>query len=337
MLEEEKLMADIIEQKNEVNKTRKWFFILLASFFTLSVFGWCLFNYLKAAPADFPVDEVVAVPAGSTVQDIAKLMKANNFIKSELFFFAYFKFFQEPVSLKASDYSFTKPLKVDELIAVLAVGDYSMDLIKFTHIEGERVESVAKAASAVLPDFDENKFLDMAKSHEGKLFPETYFIPSNFSEEQLLELLLKTFQEKTESYEEQISAHDLSLDEIIILASILEREANTKESKQMVAGILDNRLSIGMPLQVDASIEYVLDKPLSELTPEDLKIESPYNTYLNTGLPPTPIGNPGLEAIEAIISPTVSDYLFYITGNDGNFYYAKNFDEHRLNIARYLR
>jgi UPF0755 protein len=92
-----------------------------------------------------------------------------------------------------------------------------------------------------------------------------------------------------------------------------------------------------MPLQVDASIEYVLDKPLSELQPEDLKIESPYNTYLNIGLPPTPIGNPGLVAIEAILRPIKTEYMFYITGTDGNFYYAKDFAEHRQNIAKYLR
>ena len=92
-----------------------------------------------------------------------------------------------------------------------------------------------------------------------------------------------------------------------------------------------------MPLQADASIEYVLDKPLNELTADDLKIESPYNTYLNQGLPPTPIGNPGLEAILAVLEPAQTDDLFYITGNDGEFYYAKTFDEHRLNIARYLK
>jgi UPF0755 protein len=92
-----------------------------------------------------------------------------------------------------------------------------------------------------------------------------------------------------------------------------------------------------MPLQADASIEYVLNKPLSELTPEDLKIDSPFNTYTNTGLPPHPIGNPGLEAILAVLEPQESKYFFYITDDDGNFYYAKNFDEHRVNIAKYLR
>jgi len=123
----------------------------------------------------------------------------------------------------------------------------------------------------------------------------------------------------------------------LVLASIIEREADSVESKKMVAGILKNRMSINMPLQTDASMEYILDKPLSELTPEDLKKESPYNTYLNFGLPPTPIGNPGLDAILAVLEPTPSDYYYYITGNDGEFYYAKTYAEHLQNIEKYLR
>ena len=125
------------------------------------------------------------------------------------------------------------------------------------------------------------------------------------------------------------------VDQILILASILEREANTPESKGLVSSVLQNRIAVGMPLQADASIEYS-DKPW-ELTPDDLKIDSPYNTYTNPGLPPTPIGNPGLTAIEAVLSPTQSPYFFYITGKDGEFYYAETYDEHLLNIERYLR
>jgi UPF0755 protein len=130
----------------------------------------------------------------------------------------------------------------------------------------------------------------------------------------------------------------LPREDIVILASILEREANSPESMQAVANILLRRLAIDMPLQVDASIEYILDKPLGELLPEDLRQDSPYNTYTRFGLPPTPIGNPGAVALSAVINATTATpYLFYITGDDGNFYYGRDFDEHRLNIARYLR
>ncbi len=134
-----------------------------------------------------------------------------------------------------------------------------------------------------------------------------------------------------------IAASGLTEAEVIVLASIIEREANDAESMGMVSGILQNRLRDGMPLQADASIEYILDKPLEELTPADLKVDSPYNTYLNKGLPPTAIGNPGAISIGAVLDPTPSDYYFYITGNDGVFYYATTYNDHKRNIARYLR
>jgi UPF0755 protein len=109
-----------------------------------------------------------------------------------------------------------------------------------------------------------------------------------------------------------------------------------------VAGIFLNRLSINMALQADASIEYVIDTPLGELAPGQLaselrELDSPYNTYLYPGLPPTPIGNPGENAIRAIADPLKSNYFYYITGDDGEFYYAETYDQHQTNIARHLR
>ena len=105
----------------------------------------------------------------------------------------------------------------------------------------------------------------------------------------------------------------------------------------MVSGILQNRLRIGMALQTDASIEYILHKPLKDLTAADLEIDSPYNTYSHNGLPPTPIGNPGLTAIKSVLEPTPSNYLYYITDTNGEFHYARTFEEHKTNISLYLR
>lgn len=169
------------------------------------------------------------------------------------------------------------------------------------------------------------------------MFPDTYFVPVDYTEQQLLDLMLETFEQKTADLQPMIESHSLSLDEILILASIIEREANSPESKKLVSSVLQNRLQTGMPLQADASIEYILEKPLSELTPEDLEIESSYNTYLNTGLPPTAIGNPGLDAITAVLEPAESEYYYYITGNDGEFYYAETYQRHLINIEKYLR
>ena len=200
-----------------------------------------------------------------------------------------------------------------------------------------RVEPLAAKAARTFVDFDTATFLRLSIPEEGKLFPDTYFVPRDYTALELFTLLRNTFDTQTKDLESAILAHPLTLEEIVTLASLIEREANSSTSMRMVSGILQNRLKIGMALQADASMEYVLEKPLSELTPEDLKIDSPYNTYLYPGLPPTAISNPGLKAITAVLEPTRSNYLFYITGNDGQFYYAEDFDEHRINIARYLR
>ena len=186
-------------------------------------------------------------------------------------------------------------------------------------------------------NFNKETFLSLAVPLEGKLYPDTYFIPEEFTAEQLVDLMVQTFNEQTAPLQEKIAQSALTETEILTLASILEREANSPESMKLVSGILQGRMSAGMPLQADASVEYILDKPLKELTPDDLKVDSPYNTYLNRGLPPTPIGNPGIEAINAVLEPTPSDFVFYITDNDGVFHYAKTYDEHLDNIDRYLR
>lgn len=308
-------------------------FLLLG--LTTGIFG--LKFYIQNPPADFPVGTVVEVPYGSTVQTVADILANRGIVRSSLAFFVYFNLFYDQATIKASTYTFGTPLNLRGVADFLVSGNYGEGLLSLTHREGERASTLAKSAAKILPNFDPVAFLALAEPFEGKLYPDTYFIPSTFTEEELLELLLETFKEKTASLATEISESSLSEEEIIILASILEREANDDASRKMVSGILQNRLAIGMPLQADASIEYILDKTLAELTPDDLKIDSPYNTYLNYGLPPTPIGNPGLEAIGAVLHPTSSDYLFYITGNDGQFYYAKDFDQHRVNISRYLR
>lgn len=310
--------------------------ILLLVVFTL-VSLLSLYFYLKQAPADFPINTEIVIEPGASVKQIINLAKSENLIRSELAMYLELRLSNNGSLLKAGTYTFTEPRSLEELIEKLIAGGQRSDLVRFTHIEGETVEQLAQRAEQSLLDFDASKFLSLAKSSEGSLFPETYLIPRNFSEEALFLKLQKTFTEKLEPYLDEIENSNLTREEVIILASILEREANSPESKKVVAGILLNRLEIGMALQVDASIGYVLDKPLSQLTPEDLEIDSLYNTYLYPGLTPTPISNPGLESIIAVLRPTVSEYMFYITGNDGNFYYAETFDGHRANINRYLR
>jgi UPF0755 protein len=292
---------------------------------------------LNKPPVDSDVPLTVTIEPGMTIKTIARQLEEEGIVRSgSLLYFVTILFF-EPMNIKASSYVFDEPLTTYEIAHRLTLGDFDSDLVRLTHIEGERVLSIARRAAEVLKNFDEAGFVQLAEGSEGTLYPETYFIPADFSAAELYELMTETFATTIRPLAAEIEAHPLTLDEILTLASIIEREANSETSMKMVSGILQNRLTINMPLQADASIEYILDKPLQELVPEDLEIDSPYNTYLYRGLPPTPIGNPGLTAIKAVLQPTESEFFFYLTDEAGDFYYAVTYDEHLDNIERYLR
>lgn len=294
-------------------------------------------HILAKAPTNFPINETITVPQGSGVRSTAHLLKQRNIIASEYLLYAIVWWYHDPTALKASDYRFAEPLSVYQVAEKLMVGDFTSNLIRFTHKEGERVTDIAVTAQSVLTGFDTETFLREALPQEGTLFPDTYLLPPDFSATELIKTMTDAYEKNMAPLRVKIALGTLSEREVVILASIIEREANSPESMRMVSGILQNRLSIGMALQTDASIEYILNKPLKDLTPEDLDIDSPYNTYKHRELPPTPIGNPGLIALQAVIEPTRSEYLYYITDSDGNFHYAKTFEEHKLNVARYLK
>jgi UPF0755 protein len=205
--------------------------------------------------------------------------------------------------------------------------------MKITFPEGFRVRDF----KTFFPATSSSQSLEFLIQYEGRLFPDTYFIKNSTTVHELVDVMQSTYESRLTPLRERIKESPFTEEEILILASILEREANDETSMRMVSGVLHNRLKINMPLQVDAVFEYLIGKTSAELTEADLDIDSPYNTYTNTGLPPTPISNPGILAIEAAIAPTDHSYLYYLTDADGVFHYANTFDEHRQNKARYLR
>lgn len=294
-------------------------------------------NFLNTPPPGFPLKTEFVVPEGATTVAITESLYGAGFIRSPFVMYVLLVMFFDPTELKASTYIFSNPLSMAQLAQRLMIGDYGNDLVRFVHYEGESRVMIATRAGEVLNGFDGKVFMKITEGKEGKLFPDTYLLPKVFTARELADLLNQTYESRIMPLRPAIFDSALTEDEVIVLASLLEREANSPESKKLVSGILQKRLKIEMPLQVDASVEYVIAKPLKELTPTDLRNDSPYNTYLNKGLPPTPIGNPGLTAIQAVLEPTTSTYLFYITGNDGKFYYANTYPAHKRNIELYLR
>lgn len=318
-----------------------FFLITLVILVAISATGLLLYTLNQPSP-DFPLNEPIIIAPGTQVRTITEQLKAEGVVQSQQLLYYILVFMHDPADLKASTYVFDAPLDTFAIARRLTEGDFDTDLLRFTHIEGERASAVAARAAEIFPSFDPSTFLENAQPFEGKLFPETYFVPPTYDDVEFLALLLDTYEEKITPLRQQITSSQLSEDEIIILASILEREANSPESMRIVSGILQNRLAIGMALQADATIEYVIETPLGKLPPGQLaselrELDSPYNTYLYTGLPPTAIGNPGLEAISAVLNPTDTEYFYYVTDDSGVFHYAQTYDQHLQNIETHLR
>lgn len=306
-------------------------FVFVAVAFVLSFWS------LTIAPSNFPVNQPIEIEPGLSAKAVTKDLKQLGLIKSELIFGSILIVLNEQTNIKASTYVFNSPISSFHLAKVVTDVAPPESLVSLTFPEGFSNAEFAKIASDTLRDFDSETFLELTEEQEGFLFPDTYLVPADYQAEELAHLLYTTFQQKTEPINEKLQSHRLTKDGLIILASIVEREANTIESMKTVAGIFDTRLNLGMPLQADASLEYVLNKPLNELTAADLEIDSPYNTYLHKGLTPTPIGNPGLDSIMAVLEPIYTDYLFYLTDKDGNFHYAETYQDHQRNIEQFLR
>lgn len=304
------------------------------------VFGGLFVYIANQAPTPF-VAQTVTVESGENVWQIAQKLKQAHVVQSEILLFLNLRFIEDATLIKAATYTFDTPLTTQAVAHTLIVGQFANDLVAVTFIEGESTATFGRRAAAKLANLDADAFALQTVNLEGQLFPDTYHVPPDYDTEALVALLHDKHQAVLAELLET-SSTSLNQDEVVILASIVEREANTPESMRTVAGIFLNRLAIGMPLQADASIEYALETPLGELPAGQLanelrELDTPYNTYINPGLPPTAIGNPGKVALEAVLNPIQSDYFYYLTGDDGEFYYAQTYDQHLNNIARQLR
>lgn len=327
---------DRMIEPNVYTSPSKWWFISFAIVSFVS-FILLLVAFLITAPGNFPTDQSIFIKPGLSAAEITTEVKKTGAVRSSTLLYAILVTFHDPSNIKAGAYAFSEPLNVFGVAARLAEDVPQADLVTLTFPEGYSVHDYSVIAGDTLSNFDQEYFYEQARGYEGYLFPDTYFVPTDFTADSLIELLRNAYKQKTESYRKELITGAMSEEAVITLASIVEREANSPESMRIVAGILKKRLAADMPLQVDASMEYILDKPLKELTAEDLTFDSPYNTYLYRGLPPTPIGNPGLTAITAVLEPEETDYWYYITDNEGEFHYARTLAEHNQNIARYLR
>lgn len=282
-------------------------------------------------PTNNTQEVTIVVPknqvAGTTVQQLAE----KNVIRSALAAKLYLRATSMGPKLQNGTFVISPNQTLPQVLESLT---HPAKDVWVTIPEGWRREQIAARFAAELtgPDaaFVSSEFLTQTKSLEGQLFPDTYLVPRYATAADVVKILTDNFSRKTNlDIKTQHSA--------LILASLVEREGKTNEDRPIIAGILSNRLAEGWPLQVDASVQYALGTA-SEWWPKniDTKFASPYNTYIHTGLPPTPIANPGLSAINAALNPAKTPYWYYIHSPDGVAHYAKTLAEHNANIDKYL-
>jgi UPF0755 protein len=303
-------------------------------FFVTSLF----FSLFIKSPQSFPEDTFAIVLKGETLSGISTELKAKDTIRSSFLFKVFMTLFGGTRGLLAGDYYLEKPQNTIILAWRFSRGLYDLKSVRVTIPEGTNVLEMSKIFSKDLYNFNDKEFLSLASTSEGYLFPDTYYLLPNIEAKEVFTLMRDNFDEKIKELDLEIMKFNKPLVDIIKMASIVEEEGRTDFTRQMIAGILWRRLSIKMPLQVDAAFVYVNGKKDSKLiTLDDLKIDSPYNTYVYRGLPPTPISNPGLNSIRATITPVTSKYFFYLSDDDGEMHYAITHDEHVANKEKYLR
>ena len=315
---------------------------LLILIVIVAIFGFLLFGWWKQAVkapnpiASYEVEFIIE--SGENIKGIADRLYKQNLIRSAVAFFLLSRFGGYDSRIQAGDFRLSQNMDLFILADTLTHG--SKD-VQVTIPEGWRNKEIALTLAKEL-SIPQDEFLKQAK--EGFMFPDTYFIPKESSASGVVNQFISNFNKKvTPEIRDSASAKGLTLDELVIIASMVEREGKHDEDRPIIASVILNRLSVGMKLDIDATVQYALDYQTEEktwwkknLTRQDLEIDSPYNTYKNPGLPPGAIANPGFKAIQAVINAPTTEYLYYISDASGKIYPAKSIEEHNANIAKYL-
>jgi UPF0755 protein len=361
---------DEIEERSPFSALKIVLITLLVLFLIAAgaVAGAGYYVYANLQPVAVEDEELVhiEVPMGSSASRIASILKESNLVRNEQIFYYYVRYKGES-GFQAGEYYLSANMELDDIIQQLKSGRIYLDSVRFTVAEGLSVDQKASHLESIglvnkdkfLQLLNEGDFSDISfiseipeSEHrkyrlEGFLFPETYEIYKGASEEEIIRLMLQQFEkelakidaelkESNTSLKDELEEKGLTLYEAITLASIIEREAVVNEERKTISGVFHNRINEGWLLQSCATVQFVLGKQRDRLLFEDLEVESPYNTYINAGLPPSPIASPGRQALEAAIQPEEHEYFFFVTKKDGSgsHHFSKTYKEHQQNDAQ---
>lgn len=293
-----------------------------------------LYMQVIRAPAAFEAGTVLVIPEGATAKDAATLLAQAHVIRQPTLFRYALAFLDLSKGVRSGAYRFSDRANLFTVLRRVTQGDFGIPEARITFFEGMTVRDMAARIAKAFPQISESDFIATAGPYEGYLFPDTYTFPPSSSALSITNTLRTTFEQKTRSLQSASSTR--SFHDVVIVASLVEREARTPADKKMIAGILWNRVDKGMPLQVDAVFGYIFGRDTYSPSFADLSVDSPYNTYTHKGLPPGPIDNPGLDSLEAAEHPTPSKYLFYLTDRNGVMHYATTYSGHLANTRTYL-
>jgi UPF0755 protein len=325
--------------------------VLLAAGAAGGYVWYCIEKPFGTIPAE---GTFVDVPHGASQRAVARLLEKNGIVRNGYAFEIYAR--RHPKrSLEAGEYLFDHAMSGKEVFWKVANGEVYQQ--PFTVKEGETIFDIAKDLEAAkyikAGDFlkavqDPAQVLDIApgaKTLEGFLFPATYNLSKNATAPDLASMMVKKFREALQRLAPdratgEGAAAETPLLSVVTLASLVERETPRPEERPLVAGVFTNRLHKGMLLQCDPTVIYALEqigKYRGTLTLKDLRYESPYNTYVNTGLPPGPIGNPSEESLKAALQPAQTDYLYFVANTQRGHFFAATLAEHNKNVVKYHR
>ena len=320
------------------------------------LFALCLLVLISALSAaytlyrpydtDNPKEITFEIPSGSTTKDIAEILKDSQLVRSGNLFMLLVKRSGNENNIKAGRYTLSQDMDYDQIISELVRGSSFVEFSRVTIPEGYELRQITELLvskglvekeefeKALDPSLYDYSFLETVDSDtlEGYLFPDTYDIPYSYGPQKIIEIFLDRFDEIfNETYRQRLSETGFSMNELVTMASIIERETKYPPERKTVSGVFHNRLDINMRLESCATVQYALGERKESLTYEDTSISSPYNTYRMKGLPPGPIASPGEESLVAALYPESNEYLFFyaIPGDEkGRHVFSKTYEEH---------
>ncbi len=309
------------------------FLIIIIGTFS-ATFWWK--NGLSAVNSTDKENKIFVVQKGAGLKEVSNNLKSEGLIKDRIVFFLYTRLNKFEEKIQAGSFRLNPSMNAQDIAQNLTHG--TLD-IWITVPEGKRGAEIAEIIKEKIPTYNPSWTISLT-GEEGYLFPDTYLIPKDADIQMIISQMRGNFEQKYAALD--TSKTKLNKNEIVILASLVEREAKFPEDRPLVASVLLNRLNIGMKLDIDATVQYALGYSSEErnwwkknLTFANLKINSLYNTYQKPGLPPTPIANPGIEALKAVINPSSTDFLYYISDKSGHLHFAKTLEGHNANIEKY--